>query len=267
MNDTKTSGNHTNIQFYKYLNDYYDKIYVITIARAGERQEKIKMLLNGLDFEFFYGTDKNNWSKNRFTETGIYNERLAVQNHRHGKIMSTGEVAAACSHKQVYEDVIKNNYQKVLIFEDDVVPDFSQLPCIPVILNELPPDWELLYWGYETKYGKRNLFTRVRTYVYHIQHALGILKWSHKMIRNLQPVRKSGYISSAGFHDMIHAYAITKVAAEKLLKWNTPVQYCADTGISYAILSELIKSYITHPAIFNQEQQTQPYSYKSLIKH
>jgi hypothetical protein len=54
---------------------------------------------------------------------------------------------------------------------------------------------------------------------------------------------------------------------KKILKWNTPVQYPADTGITYAILSEVLKSYITHPEIFKQEQQTQPYSYKSLIYH
>jgi glycosyl transferase family 25 len=267
MKDTISPGNSTNVQYYKYLNEYYDRIYVITIRRAVERQEKVKQLLDGLNFTFFYGTDKNDWSKEQFIEKGIYNEALAIKKHRYGKMMSLGEVAAACSHKQVYEDVIEKNYRKVLIFEDDVVPEFSQLPNIPAILNEVPEDCELLYWGYQTKYTKTNFFTFFRPYVYHIQHRLNMLKWNHTMIRNLQPVRKSTHISVAGFHDMIHAYGITRTAAEKILKWNTPVQYPADTGITYAILSEVLKSYITHPEIFKQEQQTQPYSYKSLIYH
>ncbi|MEO5996473.1 MAG: glycosyltransferase family 25 protein [Chitinophagaceae bacterium] len=267
MNDSKLSSNHTAKQYYPYLNEYYDKIYVLTIQRATERQEKVKNNLDGLDFEFFYGTDKIDWSKEKFIEKGIYNEKLAVKMHRYGKKMSLGEVAAALSHKQLYEDIIKNNYQKVLIFEDDVIPNFSKLHLIPEILKELPNDWELLYWGYLTKYAKRNLLTFIRTYIYHVQHALGFLKWNHTMIRNMQPVQQSGHISSSGFHDMIHAYAITNSAAEKLLRWNTPIQYCADTGISYAILTEQIKSYITHPEIFHQEQQLHPHSYKSLIKH
>ncbi|MEJ7766263.1 MAG: glycosyltransferase family 25 protein [Chitinophagaceae bacterium] len=259
--------NYANVEYYRYFNEYYNKIYVITIRRAHERQEEIRKVLNGLNFEFFVGTDKNDWTKEKFIEKGIYNEALAIKTHRYGKTMSLGEVAAACSHKQVYEDVIKNKFEKVLIFEDDVIPDFSQLPFVPAILNELPKDCELLYWGYQTKYLKRNLFTFLRTYVYHVQHKMGLLTWNHKMIRNLQPVRKSGHISKSGFHDMIHAYGITRVAAEKLLNWNSPVHYTADTGISYAILNEVLTAYITHPEIFKQEQQTDPLSYKSLIKH
>ena len=266
MNNPKSTADHTGTQYYKYLNEYYDKIYVITIPRATERQENIKKLLKGLDFEFFYGTDKNNWSIEKFVEKGIYNEQLSIRKHRYGKMMTLGEVAAACSHKQVYETIIQNNYGKVLIFEDDVIPDFSQLHFIPAILNELPGDWELFYWGYLTKYEKKNLLNLFKTYFYHIQHAIGFLKWTHKMIRNLQPMRKSRHISVSGFHDMIHAYAITKATAEKLLQWNTPVQYCADTGITYAILNEFIKSYIAHPALFYQEQQTNPKNYQSLIK-
>ncbi|HZG25086.1 MAG TPA: glycosyltransferase family 25 protein, partial [Chitinophagaceae bacterium] len=111
MKDTISPGNSTNVQYYKYLNEYYDRIYVITIRRAVERQEKVKQLLDGLNFTFFYGTDKNDWSKEQFIEKGIYNEALAIKKHRYGKMMSLGEVAAACSHKQVYEDVIENNYR------------------------------------------------------------------------------------------------------------------------------------------------------------
>ena len=187
MNHSKSLSNQTTKQYFRFLNEYYDKIYVLTIQRATERQKKIKKVLDGLEFIFFYGTDKINWSKEKFIEKGIYNEQLAVEKHRYGKEMTLGEVAAALSHKQLYEDVVKNNYQKVLIFEDDVIPNFSELHCIPAILKELPGDWELLYWGYVTKYARKNLFTFIRTYIYHVQHALGLLKWNHNQIERSQP--------------------------------------------------------------------------------
>ena len=53
----------------------------------------------------------------------------------------------------IYEDMLKNNYERVMIFEDDAVPDPSALHNIPGILAELPADWELLMWGWD-KNGK-----------------------------------------------------------------------------------------------------------------
>ena len=42
------------------LNNYFDKIYVITLQRAADRQLMLKQELDGLHYTFMYGMDKNN---------------------------------------------------------------------------------------------------------------------------------------------------------------------------------------------------------------
>lgn len=253
-------------QPFDYLNEYYDKIYVMTIQRATERHKKIEQHLNGLKFSFFYGTDKLDWTIEKFIEAGIYDEEASKRMHRYGKTMSLGEVAAACTHKAVYADVVKNKYQRVLIFEDDVVPELQNVHLIPQILKAIPADCELFYWGYDTKNVRSGFGPTSKKWAYHLQHQFGILKWNHTMIRNLFSKKINEKISQAGYHDFIHAFGLSYEGAKKLVEWQTPIIYCADTGISYAIMNEKVKSYIAHPIIFNQEIQTNPDTYVSLIK-
>ena len=41
------------------IHQYFDKVLVLTVDRFKERQEKVKKNLTGIDFDFFYGVDKN----------------------------------------------------------------------------------------------------------------------------------------------------------------------------------------------------------------
>ncbi len=254
-------------QAYEYLNKLYDKIYVITINRATKRQERISELLNGLNFSFIYGTDKLDWNKEAFLNAGIYDELTSIKKHRYGKCMSLGEIAAAQSHKQVYEDIIKNNYQSALIFEDDVVPNhhINNIQLILDIVNELPKNWEVFYWGYGNKNLKNNCFAKIKKLLYHFQHTIGQLNFNHTMINHLFAQNFSKHILKAGYQDLIHAYAVSNSGAKKLLDWNTPVVYPADTSISYAIMNNLLNAYLSVPTIFDQEVQVRPKEYISLI--
>ncbi len=44
--------------FFETLNNFFDKIYVITLKRATERHEHIHKELKGLTYELFFGVDK-----------------------------------------------------------------------------------------------------------------------------------------------------------------------------------------------------------------
>jgi glycosyl transferase family 25 len=247
------------------LNEYFDKIYVITIRRATERQEKVKQLLKGLDYHFFYGVDKMDLNMEQLVKENIYSDTLAKKYNRYSKPMVIGHIACSLSHRKVYEDVVKNNYRRVLIFEDDVVPDFENLHFIPDILNELPDDWEMLYWGYE-KNEVTNLSTTIKQLYYHFLHSIGFLKWNHTMISNLYPKKISAHINKAGFHDLLHAYSLTLSGAEKMIKVQTPVAFNADPAVGYAVMNGWLKAYTTTPKIFNQEVQIHPETYHSFIK-
>ena len=109
--------------YWEILNNYYDHIYVISVQSAGKRRESFAELFSGLNYSFFYGADKKDFTIEELIEKNIYNEELTSKHHRYNKIMKPGEIACAWSHQMMYEDMLKNNFNRVMIFEDDAVPD------------------------------------------------------------------------------------------------------------------------------------------------
>lgn len=236
-------------EFFRYLDDYYDKIYVISVASAESRRELFAERFKGLNYSFFFGADKNQFTIGEAEKNGSFSETLARHHHRFGKTMKPGEIACSLSHRYVYEEMLKNNLSRVLIFEDDAVPYPSQFMNIPLILGEIPPDCELLMWGWD-KNDQPPPGVFFKKMIYHIKHGLGRLKWNHRMISNLFAKPYSIHLRKAGFHDYTYAYALTKNAAEKLIKMQTPVQYIADNLLAHAATNGILKSYIVYPKLF-----------------
>lgn len=249
---------------FRELNLFFDKIYVITIARAGHRREKLGPLLKGLNYSFFWGTDKNILESNKALLNELYSEEKARMLHRYGKPMITGHIACSLSHRNVYEDIIKNNYRNALILEDDVVPDKYGLLRISEMLFSLPLDWELLYLGYN-KNTRRHAANLLKQGFYHILSSLGLLKWNSTMIKNLHARPFSQHLNRAGYHDFTHAYAISQSGARKMMTVQTPIAFNADTALSWAVTNELLNAFITVPQVFLQEVQISPQTYQSLI--
>ena len=233
------------------LNNFFDHIYVITLHRATERQQAIKTNLDGLNYEFFYGADKQQHPLAQMAKDGIYDEALAVKNNRYKKPISHGPACCAWSHRNVYEDVLGKGYAKVLILEDDVVPAASIEKVTQSVLTELPAAWELLYLDY-IKNEKRNT---LKQYWYHIQKMFGGLNYSHATIKNLYPKKISGHLSTAGYHDFTSAYAITATAAQKLLQLQTPISYIADNLLATACTTKQVNGFIARPKLFCQLSQ------------
>ena len=61
-----------------------------------------------------------------------------------------GEIGCFMSHYLIWQDVIANNYEKILIFEDDILfePEFRQnLESLLEDLEHLKVNWDLVYLG------------------------------------------------------------------------------------------------------------------------
>ncbi|MBX9782807.1 MAG: glycosyltransferase family 25 protein [Chitinophagaceae bacterium] len=251
-----------NNQFHE-INNFFDKIYIISIARATERHEKIEMHLQGLNYELFMGVDKNDLSISTLIKENIYDDILARKHHLWKQPMITGQIACAWSHKKVYEQQLTNRYNKILILEDDVIIHQIGIDLFPQMIAELPKDWELLYFDYH-KRTEKNKNAWYRTMVYLLQHYAGRLNWSPAMIANLYAAPYSAHLKKAGFHEYTSAYAITLSAAEKLQKLQTPLSFIADNLLGYAITNKMINAYLSVPKLFEQESQQQggnTYSY------
>lgn len=256
---------HSHQSYFDALNQFYEKIYVITIEKAVTRREKLKPLLEGLDYTFFYGKDKAELDNNPAELAKFYNEQRAKQLHRYSKPMTVGHVACSISHRMVYEDMVRNNFKNALIFEDDVVPDFEALQHIPEVLSELPADWDVLYWGYD-KNGEAGFSEKIKQCYYHGLSALHLLKWNHTMISNLYAKPYSTFLRKAGYHDLLHAYGLSLQGAKKMIAVQTPIAFNADPAVAYAVSNGWLKAFISDPMIFLQEVQTSPDTYHSFIK-
>ncbi len=62
--------------------------------------------------------------------------------------MSAGEIGCCISHRNVWELARSRRYQKVAIFEDDVVVSASFSRKLRRALMQLPSNWDILYLGY-----------------------------------------------------------------------------------------------------------------------
>lgn len=243
------------------LNNFFDKIFVITLKRSTHRQAHINKALQGLHYEFFFGADKNNFSIDELKEKNIYNETSAVKHHRYSKAMNPGQIGCALSHKNIYEEIINNGYEKTLVLEDDVEPVMESLHLFSEIINELPGDWELLYFDYSKNEKPQHL----KKYLYHLQRIVGRLKWDHTIINNLYPKHFTKHLSVAGFHDYTDAYAITISGAKKLLDLQSPVSYVADNLLAIASASKKVNAFISHPKLFQQLSQGESTTFDSLL--
>ncbi len=249
----------------QFLQNYFDKIFVITIERAQDRHVQVKKQLEGLPFDFFYGTDKKNLQWDKLIEEKIYDDKKAKQLNRHGKGMILGHVACALSHRKLYEHIVEKGYKRVLIFEDDVVPLFGSIPQLSETIEELSPTWEMVYFGYQ-KYEEPTPGLKRKQFFYSILSRVGLLKWSPLMVSNLLPKPYSNHLHKAGFHDLLHAYAVSGDACRKLVEAQTPVVFNSDPLISHLILNGKLNAFITRPQFFTQEMYLDP-SHRSFIHH
>ena len=236
----------------EFLNQYFNKILVVSLPRFSERHQRVAEHLKGLSFEYFWGADKLELDEAQLKEESVYDAQRAKQLQRQGKALNPGEIACSLSHRMVYEEMMEKGWKKILILEDDVLPCFNTLTLLPAALTELPADWELVYLGY-LKHEKITFGLKAKQFFYKIFSRLGMMKWSYKMVTNLLPKPYSTHLKKAGFHDCTHAYAITLAAAKKLLAAQSPVVFRADDLLSATIMKGELNAFVTDPKFFDQE--------------
>ncbi|WP_207492305.1 glycosyltransferase family 25 protein [Aridibaculum aurantiacum] len=231
------------------LQDFFDHIYVITVESAIDRQAKMIESLEGLKFTFFIGAYKKDFTIDELIEANVYDEEKAKSMHRFDKPMNTTQIGCAWTHRLVYEDMLENNYKRVLILEDDIVPNKEGLSQVQEMIGELPNDWELWYLDFH-KNLRRSFSTWLKQQALHVQHVIGKLKWSHKMINNMYARKYKPHLFKAGNHEFASAYGITRSAAEKLVRLQTPLCFQSDHLLAYSCTNELVQGYVSFPKVF-----------------
>lgn len=240
-------------------NDYFDHVLVLTLKRAKDRQAHIEKCLRGLNWHFFHGIDKNHLDYAKLLADGIYDDALHRQTKRTSRSMTLGEIACALSHLNLYRDMLDKGYQKVVILEDDVLPQPENLAKFPGVLAELPENWEVLMLGYYAH--KPPIFKyRMQQKIYMLYHHLRLFNW-HKVRKSwieqicMSPV--SDHIDRFGKVLGAHAYALTAEAARKFIDYQTPVKLQADRIFNYYQAEFGLEGYAVRPTMFTLSELSQ----------
>ena len=96
------------------------KAYVINLKSSTDRKQYMEKLLapynNFFDVHFVEAVDGRQLSDKELDE--IWNQKATYRNY--GRYMKGGEIGVSLSNKKCYEEMIKNDDDMALIFEDDV---------------------------------------------------------------------------------------------------------------------------------------------------
>ncbi len=236
---------------FQHLNEYYDKIYILTLPRLQDRIDYINKTFEGLNFEFFHGVDKQEHSLKEFKEGGTYSTELYRSFYKSPDEMPLGMLCCALGHVHIYEKIIKEGYERTLILEDDAVPVMEAILQFPEVVKELPADLELLYLGYEKNEGT-GIREKVKHFFYQLFPSNVQLKLNRQIFGNYYPRPVSTHVARAGFHDCTHAYSITQEGARKLLATQQPVRFHPDNLLSYLNCTDKLNGYIARPKLFKQ---------------
>ncbi|MDQ3142346.1 MAG: glycosyltransferase family 25 protein [Bacteroidota bacterium] len=233
------------------LNKYFDHIYILTIESAADRRKKITQSLDGVDYTFFYGINKYDIDIQEWIAKGKYDVKKAVGHSRFNYKMSTGQIACAEGHKNIYAKIIADEFQKVLILEDDSILISAHLQYLSEMIEALPSDWDIFYLDYDMN-ESNDLFTWTKQQFYKMQRLWGGMKFNHKMIDNYFSRPYNKLLRKSGYHYFTNAYAVNEKACRVLLDLQTPIVFPSDHALAWGISNELLKGYNAVPKIFEQ---------------
>lgn len=220
--------------------DNSGKIYVISLDRTPERFSFVKKQFDeqGIECERFkaidgYELDFQNTETEKFLSA---EEKKDFRNYSwenkpakynvvlHGRSLmqiivdktplSLGEVGVACSHREIWKELIKNKYDKVMVFEDDVVLDEDFRSNLREYISDLPDDWDIAFLGVGRRNNKYGYFVCVGEIFRDIDNVEG-----HPFVAKIQPTN---------LVYGLYGYIINRKGAKKLLDLTDTSDYPID---------------------------------------
>tara|TARA_B100000768_G_scaffold32877_1_gene31427 strand:- start:2291 stop:4348 length:2058 start_codon:yes stop_codon:yes gene_type:complete len=159
------------------LSEYFDQIYVIHLNELLDRKKNIieqvkKYIEDKTKITIIDTINKNTINKDLLIQNELvaypgnnYCKNIRINdkqeplpspngykcwcnNRGHNDLINyNGRIACALGHFLVYEDIVKNGYQKCLILEDDFIFSSEINNIFSNIVNDIPDNWELLYFA------------------------------------------------------------------------------------------------------------------------
>lgn len=201
-----------------------DKVYIPHWSKLKERKEYLKEHLQSrgiLEYSFVEHFDKETWNVE-----DVKNEYPNVFSvDKFGRKLNLSEISLLLKYCWIIKDSHKNQYDSILILEDDVElhPDFVEL--FNTFKGELPEDWDIAWVG-----SCLNL------------HA---------------PATPNKHVYRAQGSRCTHAFAINKCCIEKIVKEVTNFCSAADHQFNTLIEQLHLNNFWFEPSIAEQNKSSE----------
>lgn len=237
----------------KSLNQFFDKIMVITIPRNAQRQKETSALLgrHGVQFEFFSAFVDDALDIERLEAAGLYSR--ALNQERMKCLMTKGEIGATLTHLAVCRQMMEKAYRKVLILEDDVEVYDRNIPYLGPSLAAVPANWDLLYFGYTKMHLRMPFLLRMKcATLYPLLARLGIKHYDLEQLRRNYRRPYNRYWHRAGCYNGAFAYALSRSGAGKHIATQTPAWTISDVGLQRMVRWGIFDAYNLVHDVFGQ---------------
>ncbi|XP_043461056.1 glycosyltransferase 25 family member [Leptopilina heterotoma] len=166
------------------------RVIMINLLRRPERRRRMQNCFKelGIDAEIMDAVDGKTLNRTTLDSMGI---RL-MSNYAdpyHKRSMTMGEIGCFLSHYYIWKKVIENNYESVMVLEDDVrfEPYFrNKVNFVLKEIQRLKTDWDLVYLGRKRMQEQEEPFVEGSQFLVHA----GYSYWTLGYILSAQGARK-----------------------------------------------------------------------------
>lgn len=240
-----------NLAGLEYLNETFDACYVISLDDSIQRRRETSDLLThrGVNFEILSACD--------------YRKKLPAEIDADGSIshdpslyraeMTPAEIGCAISHRVAAQQILDRKLSSALILEDDISIIDEHLPTFAKALAQLPPDWDLVYLGYNPNNLRMPVPFRLKLMgLRTVSHIAPRLFPDPKPYQSIFRRRYRKHLCHAGCFNGAHAYALSNNGASKVVRFQSPVRAPSDICLNHIVRFHSDRSYCLLDPIFDQ---------------
>ena len=154
-NTFEVSDNIFNLNAFRLIhpNSYFDKIYIINLKKDINRKIRIETIFSKYNIkcqfiEAIYGKDEpyySEWTQTKLKTCGVYGYSKSIIN--------------------IFNDAKKNNYNKILICDDDIILINNFLIEFDKSVKSIPYNWKVLFFGLSGPWS-----FNINTFIYHYKY-------------------------------------------------------------------------------------------------
>ncbi len=199
-------------------------IYIINLKKDTEKKDHMQELCNknSLECQFIDAVYGRDLSKNYIEQINDKNKSI----REYGKELTSGEIGCTLSHIAIYKQMIEQDIENAIIFEDDI--DIKEgFSSVINSTDNFPQDWEVMLLGYYSQVSNE-------------KETKASLRYNNKVTGNFKSVRLVQLAYGT------HGYMINRKGAEKLLKELTLIIKPID---HYTGIDTYVNMYAIHPRV------------------